>query len=102
MTAPRPKAMNSVRPSRPADRLPVPARLITRKQLAERLGVSERTVMRMEESGHLPPPVGSACAGSGTGRPLCPASPDEKKTRRRARTGTPRRGRVISHRPILP
>jgi predicted DNA-binding transcriptional regulator AlpA len=39
------------------DRSPVPARLVSRRQLAEWLGVSERTIVRWEESGHLPPPV---------------------------------------------
>ncbi|WP_404292883.1 helix-turn-helix transcriptional regulator [Microvirga sp. RSM25] len=34
-----------------------PRKLVSRKQLAERLGVSERTIMRLEESGYLPPPV---------------------------------------------
>ena len=57
MTAPRQKAIHPAPPLSAEDRPPVPARLISRRQLAERLGISERTVMRMEESGHLPPPV---------------------------------------------
>lgn len=57
MTAPRPKAVNPAPPWPGADQPPAPSRLITRRELAERLGVSERTVMRMEASGHLPPPV---------------------------------------------
>ena len=100
MTAPRPKAVNPAPPWPGADQPPAPSRLITRRELAERLGVSERTVMRMEASGHLPPRSGSASNASGTGPTPCPVSPDEKKTRRRpGRTAT---GEGSSHRPILP
>ncbi|WP_262299003.1 helix-turn-helix transcriptional regulator [Microvirga sesbaniae] len=56
MTAPRPNAVHPTQSLSAADQH-APARLISRKQLAERLGISERTVMRLEASGHLPPPV---------------------------------------------